>query len=82
MGQVLGQEGGLINADSEDVVLVHSSRDLATPDCAPAKLVEVAALGHQDIAIPQQVAGDLVWLQQNCLYLRKIESSSLHIRDA
>lgn len=51
------------------------------PDVASSKLVEVAALSHQDVTDFQRVPIDLVALNQDGLYLRKIQMPVLDVRN-
>src|SRR5581483_4415518 len=60
---------------------MNAVRDLAVPDEAPAKLVEVAALGQDHVTFTQEVAFEFIALDGDSLDLPQVEMTILHVGD-
>ncbi len=59
---------------------MQAAVDLATPHCAPAQLVEVAALRHQHIPTAQQTAGcHSAEGTSTVLHVIEVQPSRLHV---
>lgn len=78
--EVLRIEAAGIRTHCEDMILVQATRNLVPPRSTAAKLVEIAALSHEDIAASEPVSVDVTSPDYNLLDLSKIQASVFHIR--
>src|SRR6202022_2322021 len=68
-------------ASAENMVLVNAVRNLAFPNPATPELVPIATLVEQNITHAKSQCFNVSFERRDFLHVRKVEVTSLHVRD-